>query len=143
MFFLNINYLVVFIAAIISVGLGFLWYSPIMFSKLWIKEIGYGAEKMAEMKKKNDRRKMSRDYGLTGAASLITALVVAALLNSLVITSFGGLIWLAVLLWLALSMPVSLYASLYGKDSWIMSAINSGYYLVSLVVMTLIIGIFG
>jgi hypothetical protein len=144
MFFKNISFLTVVIAAIVSIGLGFLWYSPVLFGKKWMKEMGYTPEFVEEQKKKTGGQKgMSKTYAVMTLFTLVTAYIVAALLNSLIITNFGGLIYLAVLVWLAFSMPVALNYVLYGKDTKTLFAINTGYQLVSLVLMTVIIGIFG
>lgn len=135
MFFENISYLTVVIAAVVGIGVGFLWYSPIAFGKQFMKETGMTAEK--------GQKGMGKTYALMTLFTLVTAYVTAALLNSLVIVGFGGLIVLAFLLWLAFSMPVALNHVLFGKDSYTLFAINTGYQLVYMVLMTLIIGIFG
>lgn len=39
-FLSSLNYSAIFIAGLLSFGLGALWYSPILFSKIWQKEVG-------------------------------------------------------------------------------------------------------
>lgn len=46
----NINYLAVLIAAIVSMIVGGLWYSPILFGKMWTKAMGWNEETMKEKK---------------------------------------------------------------------------------------------
>jgi len=143
MFFQNISFVVVIMSAVVAIGLGFLWYSPIMFFKRWAKEMGYTVEYIEEQKKKKDGQKnMVKDYILLAVFTMVTSFVIAAILNSLIVTGFGGLILLAILLWLAFSMPVALNSVLFGKDSIVLFSINTGYHLVSIMLMTLIIGIF-
>jgi hypothetical protein len=127
MFFENINFVVVIISAIVAVGLGFLWYSPIMFFKHRGKKIDYTPKSIT----------------IFAMFTLVTSYIVAALVNSLIITSFGGLVLFAILLWLAFSMPIALNSILFGDDSMVLFSINSGYYLVAIILVTIIIGIFG
>mgnify|MGYP006294181553 CR=1 FL=1 len=44
--FSMINYLSVLVAAVATFVLGALWYSPLLFSKAWLKEVGFDAETM-------------------------------------------------------------------------------------------------
>jgi hypothetical protein len=144
MFFENISYLTVIIAAIVSMGLGFVWYSPVAFFKPWAKQMGYTPEVIeAERQKTGGQKGMIKTYLILALFSIVTAFVIAALLNSLIVTGFSQLILVAFLMWLAFSMPVSLNNVLFGKDTIILFAINTGFHLVSLVLSTLIIGIFG
>lgn len=143
MFFENINYITVVIAAIASMGVGFLWYSQAIFGKRWMKEMNHTPESIEELKKTNSAPGMAKTYSIMALFSIVTAVIIAAFINSLVFTGLGGLVVLAFCLWLGFSMPVALNHVLFGKDTVVLFAINSGYQLVALVVSTLIIGIFG
>ena len=46
------NWLAIILAAVATMIVGALWYSPILFGKLWMKLSGMGGDKDAEMKKK-------------------------------------------------------------------------------------------
>ncbi len=53
MFWLSdINLITVLIVTVIGMVLGMLWYSPMVFGKLWMKLSGINERKMKEMKKK-------------------------------------------------------------------------------------------
>jgi hypothetical protein len=143
MFFSNINYIAVLVSAIAAIGLGFIWYSPYAFSKMWLKEMGYSLADMEEMKKKESNTKMAKTYSVVFVFSVITSFVLAALLNSLIITSISGLVLIGFLLWLAFTVPLAANSVLFGKDSFILFSINSGFQLASTILMTLILGIFG
>ena len=41
MHFMDINLLSVLVAAIATMVLGFVWYSPLLFAKPWTVEMGY------------------------------------------------------------------------------------------------------
>ena len=42
-----INHLAVFVCALLSLALGALWYSPVLFSRAWQKETGLSDEQVA------------------------------------------------------------------------------------------------
>lgn len=143
MFFSNINYWTIIISAVASMGLGFLWYSPVLFAKRWMKEMNYNPEELAKLKEKNGPTGMVKTYSMGVVVALITAFIFSGLLNSLIITGFGGLLCVAFSMWIGFSMPIALNGVLYGKDSLMLFAINSGYQLVSFIVIAFIVGIFG
>ncbi|MEF2246966.1 MULTISPECIES: DUF1761 domain-containing protein [unclassified Paenibacillus] len=43
----EINYLAVLIATAVTMVLGFLWYSPVLFGNAWVKQIGLNKEEMS------------------------------------------------------------------------------------------------
>ena len=50
----SLNWLAILAAAISTMILGFLWYSPLLFGKAWAREMGYDLKdkaKMDEMRK--------------------------------------------------------------------------------------------
>lgn len=143
MFFQNINYWTVIISGIASMGLGFLWYSPIVFGKRFMKEMGMTPEKVEEYKKRNGPSGMIKMYIPTFVLALVMAFIVATLINSLVITSIGGFVTLALCLWAGFSLPVAANNTNFGNDSKALMFINTGYQLVNILIATLIIGIWG
>ncbi len=143
MFFHNINYWTVLIAGVATLVVGGLWYSPILFLKPFIKEMGKTMEAMEATRKTMTMRDQLKMYVPTFALALVSAFVVSALLNSLVITSIGGLITLAISTWAAFSLPVASNNTVFGDDSFKLTLINTGYQLVNILVVTLIIGIWG
>jgi len=46
----NLNLLAVLVAAISTMVVGFLWYSPILFAKPWMREMGYDPDDEAKTK---------------------------------------------------------------------------------------------
>jgi hypothetical protein len=46
----NLNLLAVLVAAISTMVVGFLWYSPILFAKPWMREMGYDPDDKAKTK---------------------------------------------------------------------------------------------
>ena len=37
----SLNWLAILVAAVVTMILGFLWYSPLLFAKAWTREMGY------------------------------------------------------------------------------------------------------
>ncbi|HEY4500291.1 MAG TPA: DUF1761 domain-containing protein [Candidatus Paceibacterota bacterium] len=132
MFFQNINYWIVITATIVGMIVGFIWYAPWAFGKLWIKSKSAPAEKP----------KTSTWIGMT-ISTLITAFVLATLFNSLIIVSLWGLVLTAFLLWVGFAVPMKLGDYYFGGDSFTFFLLSVGHELVLLIVMSLIIGIFG
>lgn len=143
MFFSNINLWIPALAAIVAGALGFVWYAPWAFGKLWIKSMGLSHEEMAARKKAKEGKPMWPIHLGTFIATLATAFVLAALFNSLVVTSVWGLVMIGFLMWLGFSAPVKFYDFLFAGDSFAYFAISAGYELVAILAMSLIIGIFG
>ncbi len=143
MYFGDLNYVATFVTAIVSMGLGFLWYSPFVFGKRFMKESGMTQESVDEYMKNGGKQKLAKTYAITFIFSVLTAIIISALLYSLVIVGIWGYVSIAFFLWLGFSFPVALNHVLFGKDSFAYLGITSGYQLVSIVITTLILGIFG
>ena len=139
MHFLYVNLLAVLACGIVAMILGFLWYSPILFAKPWVKEMGYDmndAAKMAEMKKK-----AGPAYGASFVASLVTAFVLGLILNALTINSplYGMKLGFAV--WLGFVATVQLTGVLFQGNSMKLFAINTGYQLACYLAMGAILSV--
>lgn len=137
----NINLVAVLVASIVSMALGFLWYSPMMFAKPWMKLMGYSAESM-----KKAQKEMGKMYGISFVLSLLTAYVMAhvmALSKSFyhysgVTTGMTTAFWM----WLGFVMPVQATSEIFGSKKWNLLGINTGYQLVSLLGMGVVLGLF-
>ena len=146
MHFHHINLLGVLVAAISTMVVGFLWYSPVLFAKAWVREMGYDMNdkaKMEEMKKS-----AGPAYAGSFVASLVSAFVLALFLHwtkaegwhfgTLIGWHFGALVGFHV--WLGFVATVQLTGVLFMKQSMKLFAINTGYQLVCYLVMGAILG---
>lgn len=129
-----INYLAVFVAAIVSMVIGSIWYGPLL-GKTWMKEIGMKPQKMTDKVKKQ----MMNQYSLMFVGSLVMAWVLAhAVIFSNTYLHMEG-VWGGAMSgffnWLGFVAPVTLSAVLFEGKSWKMWLINNGYYLITLVAM--------
>jgi len=126
--FPEINYLAVLSCAILLWILGAVWYSPALFAKKWMQLIGVtrGAGK--------------RDGLLLGMTAsffgdLVMSFIVANILVWANITGFQRGAVLGVLLWIGFIAAPNLPQGLYEKRPFKLFAINSGYWLVGLLIV--------
>jgi len=113
----TLNFLAVGVSAISSFILGGLWYSPLLFGKVWMRETG-----ITEETSKN--RNMAKIFGLAFIASLIIAFNLAMFLGGNSTLGTGVLYgFLAGFGWVAMSF-----------------AINAGYHTVGFTIMGAILG---
>ena len=81
-----INPLAVFVAAIVVFVIGGLWYSPLLFGKIWVKAHGYTPQKIEAM-----RTGVGRVYAVSFLCYLVMAIVVAILIGATdTTTALGG-----------------------------------------------------
>ena len=138
--FLNIevNYLAVLVAAVVSMALGFLWYSPMVLGKPWMKLKGYTPETL---------KKAQKEMGPFYAVSFVFALITAYVLTHVMTLSqnFYGYpemqtgLMTAFFAWGGFMLPVQVTSTIFGDKKWALLAIDTGYQLVSLLAMGLVI----
>lgn len=131
MFEIEFNYLAILVSAIATMALGFVWYGPILFAKPWMKLMGLTVEKLESQKKE-----MGKTYGVSFVGALVTAFVLACFISYAGFESYlmGG-VQLGFLAWLGFVAPVQLTDVLFGGKPLKLYYINTGYQLVSLLIM--------
>jgi hypothetical protein len=134
MFETQINVLAVLIAAVATMGVGFAWYSPLLFGKPWMKLMGITAKSMQLAKKS-----LNKIYGISFVATLITGYVLAIFVNTIQALTLSEAISLGGLVWLGFVAPVQLTDVLFGGKQWRLFCINTGYQLASIIVMSIIL----
>jgi hypothetical protein len=138
-----VNYLAVLISAILAMGLGYLWYGK-LFRKGWEELMGWTPERVAELQAKAKANGMAVQYGIQAIGALLMAFVLAhAIIFAGAYLTLPGIsagLITGFMSWLGFVAPVSLGMVLWDGKPWKLWAINSGYYLVSLLLMGLILG---
>ena len=134
MILVTVNYTAVLAAAIASMVIGFLWYSPMLFGTMWMELIGTTKEKMEESKKK-----MGPLYAGIFVAALATAYVLAhfaayAQANTIMLGMQTGF-WA----WLGFVATTMLGNVIFAGKPFKLYLLDVGYHLVSLVVMGAIV----
>lgn len=129
---MELNYLAILAATAASFVLGGLWYSPVLFGKVWMVETGITEESAQQ-------RNMVKVFGLAILATLIVAFNLAAFLGpeaSLVSGAFYG--FLAGAGWVAMAFAVN---DLFEGRTLRLFAVNAGYHTLSFTLMGAIIGV--
>lgn len=132
---IEVNFMAVLLAGIVSMGLGFLWYSQMVLGKQWMKAHGYTSESL-----KKAQKEMGKLYSLSFVLSLIMAYVLFHVMvfsesffhYPMLQTGITSAFWM----WLGFIMPVQATATIFSdKKNWKLFGIDTGYQLVSVVAM--------
>lgn len=134
MFYLPVNYIAVFVAALAGMMVGSLWYSPLLFAKPWMKYTKIDAKKL-----KSSQKHMGKTYGLSFIGMMITAYVIALLLNATLVIGIAEGLILGAMVWLGFVATTLLTGVLFAEVPWNLFLINSGYQLASILVMSTIL----
>jgi hypothetical protein len=132
------RFLPIIVAAISTLVIGGLWYSPLLFAVPWSKGVGLDMTDpalMAEMK-----RKMWMHYISAVFAAAVTAAVLFKLRNLLGIDSSLNGLRLGFICWAGFVAPVKFVDAMFGKRGQKVLLIESGYHLMTFLVMGAIIG---
>lgn len=139
MIFMNVNLWSVLVAAIATMVVGFLWYSPMLFARPWTVAMGYDPDDKAKMDQM--RKSAGPSYALSFAASLVSAFVLGKIIAITTVDTalYGMKVGFAV--WLGFVTTVQLTAKLFGNQSTKLYLINTGYQLVCYLVMGAILAV--
>jgi hypothetical protein len=125
----DINYWIVLVGVVISMVLGFVWYSPGVFGKMWMEALG-----KKEMKADN-----SVFLLMAVAAAVLTYIMIHFAAYAGVVDAASGLatgFWL----WLGFVATVGIGKTVFGDKSLKGWMIDNGYTLVQLLLIGLVIG---
>lgn len=130
---MHINHLAVFVCAVVSLLLGGLWYSPVLFQRTWQREAGLSDEQLARMKP-------AKTFGLTLLLAWIISYNLAFFLGTPDTTWSWGLAagLLAGVGWVLTQLVI---IALFEQRSWRYMAINGGYVAVYFAIIGLILGV--
>ena len=136
------NYLAVLAAAIAGMVLGYLWYGP-LFGADWTALMGWKPDAAQKLMAQN-KKKMMTNYTLMFVGLLLMAFTLSHLVSLLNLYSgFTGVVAGlegAFMSWFGFVLPASLGAILWEGRHWRLWVLNSGYYLIILLVMGIILG---
>lgn len=138
---IEVNYIAVLVAAVSSMIIGFAWYSEVLFGKPWMKLMGYNSESL-----KKEQREMGKWYAVSFVLALVTAYVLFHVMTlsmnffgyTAIMTGMTSAFWM----WLGFVMPVQLTGVIFSNNkSFKLFAINTGYQLVVVLIMGLILAL--
>ena len=129
---ISFNYLAILGATASTFLLGGLWYSPWLFGRAWMKEMGFTDESLKA------GGNVGRIMGLSFLLELIMAFNLAAFIGPKASLSFGLFAGVAAGFgWVALSLGVTY---LFERRSLRLFLINGGYHGVAFTIMGAILG---
>ena len=129
----SLNWVAILVAAVSTMVVGFLWYSPLLFAKSWMREMGYDPNDKA--KTEEMKKSAGKAYGGSFVASLISAFTLALILHGLRAEDLHFGIMASFHIWLGFVATVQFTGALFMKQSMKLFAINTGYQLVCYLVM--------
>jgi hypothetical protein len=127
----DVNWLSVIVAALLAFAVGGLWYSPVLFSKVWMKEL-----KLSEADMKNAN--MPLIFGLTFVLNVAGAIVLDMFIGT-ESTWYSGLLagLLVSIAWIASSFGINY---LFARKSLKLFLIDSFYFIAFFAVEGIVLG---
>jgi hypothetical protein len=135
----HVNLLAVLVAAISTMVVGFVWYSPILFAKPWMREMGYDPQDKARVQEM--QKSAGPAYLGSFVASLVSAFVLALFFHWFRVQELQAGLLVAFHVWLGFVATVQFTGVLFMKQSTKLFAINTGYQLASYLAMGAILAV--
>ena len=133
----NLNLLAILVAAVSTMLVGFVWYSPLLFARPWMREMGYDQNDKASAEKM--RKSAGPAYLGSLMASIVSAFVLALFLHEMRVQSLELGLLVGSHVWLGFVATVQLTSALFTEQSMTLFAINTGYQLLCYLVMSAIL----
>jgi len=131
---LQVNYWAVLVCGVISMGVGALWYSPIVLGKTWMEAVDKSEE---ELKKGFNPIKI---FGLSFLGHLFVAYSLAQLMAHSNASTVSEGIRLSFLCWLGFIAAPMAINHLFESGSKRLLLIDSGYHLIVMLIFGIILG---
>jgi len=130
----EINYLAVFVSAVIIFLLGGLWYSPVLFAKPWMSVINKTEEEL----KKNAK---PTNYLVAFLQVLISSYILAIFVYWANAATYGSGAWIGFICWFGFAGTTSLVHGIFAGRNSKLWMIDSGYTLVSFIAAGIILAV--
>jgi hypothetical protein len=125
---LHFNHLALLVSALILWMLGAAWYSPALFAKHWMAELGIRKDAM-------NRKSMIPGMIASFIGDLILSFVLMHVLGWAGVTTLGWGVFVGALVWLGFFVAPALPQGIYENRSFKLFAINAGYWFVGLIIV--------
>lgn len=119
----DINYWAVLVAAVVTMAVGAVWYSPLLFSKAWIKLTG-----------RKDMQGGQTGYLVTAVGALLQAWILVHFVQYAGSTTVWEGLVTGFWLWLAFVAVVMTTNYVFEGRPWKLWQINAGYFLVVMLI---------
>jgi hypothetical protein len=132
----HVNYLHVFVAAVVIFVLGWLWYSPVLFYKPWMRL--RGLDPVAAMAgAKMPGGKLLVEF----VRCFLLAFVITRFVGLLGISSWLGAVHFGLSLWIGFPVILLTGSVLWDNVPWKVAAIHAGDWLVKMLVIPIIVSV--
>jgi len=132
--FSGLNFLAIAVAWVFSVVLGSFWYSPAGFGKIWSTLSGVDMMQ-------TPKNETTKAIVFVVISSLLQALALGLILNSLHVNGAGEGIIASLVLWFGFTALTTVGNTLYQRQSWKFWWLNASFFLVTMVVNGLILSV--
>lgn len=136
---MGVNLWAVLVAAVACMILGFLWYSPLLFAKPWMRLMGY--DQTDKAKQEEMRKGAGKLYAFSFLCSLVAALVLGRIIHISTIHSALHGVKMGAGVWLGFVTTVQLTDALFSKKPLKLYLINTGYQLACFLAMGAILAV--
>ena len=130
----SINFLAVIVAAVGYMVIGAVWYSPVVFGKMWMKLAGITQKDIDKQKKT-----MPKTYGFAFLGALITSYILAIIIGLVGAITLVGALQIGFLVWLGFVATTTLSTVLFEGKKQELYLLNNGYNLIALLVASAIL----
>jgi len=131
---LHVNYLTVLVSAVVVFVLGWLWYSPLLFFKPWMRARGMDpAAAMAGAKMPGGK------LVIEFARCFVLCFVIFRFVTLLGIVRVFGAVHFGLSVWIGFPVLILVGSVLWEDTPWKVAAIHAGDWLVKLLVVPIIV----
>jgi len=130
----HVSYLPVLVAAVVVFVLGWLWYSPLLFYKPWMRL--RGLDPVAAM---TGAKMPGGKLVVELARCIILAYVIARFVALLGIGSWLGAVHFGLMVWIGFPVIILTGSVLWENTPWKVAAIHAGDWLVKMLVISIIV----
>jgi uncharacterized protein DUF1761 len=132
----HVNYLAVLVAAIAVFVLGWLWYSPLLFFKPWMRLRGLDPDAAMAGAKIPGGRLL-----IEFVRCIVLAYVIARLVALLGVSSWLGAVHFGLSVWIGFPVVLLTGSVIWDNVPWKVAAIHAGDWLVKLLVLPIILSV--
>jgi hypothetical protein len=130
----GLNYWAVLVASFITIVLGAFWYSPLGFGKRWSKLTGVDIMKLPQSE-------ANKAIGSVAVGAIVQAFLLGIVVNSLGTETVKDGALLGLILWLGFVAAATVGDALYSRRGWKFWWLNGSFYLIVLVVNTVLFAV--
>ena len=131
----DIHILGILLAVVANTMIGALWYSPLLFSKVWLKSLGKTQEEL-------NTSSANTGYVLTMIAAVVSAIILSYFISLVDSISVADGAWIGFLAGFGIAAARELSPTFFESRNFTLYMISAGYHIVALTVMGMILAAF-